>query len=141
MDQLPPEVLALVVADHVYRDDVSRKYHILGTRHWLASPDFPFTHPRLAAYVVLVNGRGDTFLQVRLVDVDEDQEPIRVEETMVNFPTPLAVREVVFLLDDLVIPEPGEYRLQLYGNDQFLRERRIFVLQFGGQGTSGQTDG
>jgi hypothetical protein len=132
MEQPPPEVLALIVADHVYRDDVSGKYFILGTRHWLAATDFPYTHPRLAAYVVLVGGRGETALEVRLVDVDEVREPVFADERSVTFPDPLAIREGVFSLEELVFPEPGEYRFQLYANGQFLRERRVFVFQVGG---------
>jgi hypothetical protein len=59
MEQPPPEVLALVVADLAYRDDVSGKYFILGSRFWIAATGgFPYTHPRLAVYAALTNGRG-----------------------------------------------------------------------------------
>jgi hypothetical protein len=34
----------------------------------------------------------------------------------------------VFLLRDLVFPEPGDYRLQLWGAGRLLRERRFLVI-------------
>ena len=49
-------------------------------------------------------------------------------ETTVNFLDPTEEVEVVFRLLDLVFPEPGDYRVQLYGAGQFLRERRFLLI-------------
>jgi hypothetical protein len=68
-------------------------------------------------------------LQVRLVDVDDEREAVFVDERTVTFPDPLTEVEVVFPLPDLVFPEPDEYRLQLYADGQFLRERQIVLIQ------------
>jgi hypothetical protein len=122
-------VLALIVADQVYRDDVSGKAFIPGARFGIGARAFPYTHPRLAAFVALVNGRGDVSLQVRPVDVDDAREAVFVDEMTVTFPDPLTEVEVVFLLPDLVFPEPDESRLQLDADGQFLRERQIVRIQ------------
>jgi hypothetical protein len=137
MEQPPPEVLALILADQAYRDEIRGKYFILGARFWIgATGGFPYTHPRLAVYVALVNGRGATSLQVRLVDVDEEEEPIAVAESEVTFPDPLTEMEVVFSLNDLVFPGTGTYQLQLHANGQFLRERRLVIFPLPGPGPS-----
>jgi hypothetical protein len=61
-EQLPPEVLALVIADHVHRDDNTGKFFILGTRASIGTAAFPFNCPNLAVYASLIDGRGETAL-------------------------------------------------------------------------------
>jgi uncharacterized protein DUF6941 len=128
MEQPPPEVLALVLADHVHRDDLSDKLFILGTRSAIGARSFPWTHPVLAIYAALVDGRGETALRFRLVDADEAREAVAEEETVVTFPDPVTELQVVVFFSDLVFPEPGDYRLQLLADGQFLRERRLLVV-------------
>jgi hypothetical protein len=128
VEQQPPEVLALVIADHVHRDDNAGKFFILGTRSSIGAADFPFTCPSLAVYGSMIDGRGETTIKLRLIDVDEAREPVVEYETTVNFLEPTEEVEIVFRLVDLIFPEPGDYRLQLYGAGQFLRERRFLVI-------------
>ena len=59
-------------------------------------------------------------MQLRLVDVEEARPPVLEHETLVTFSDPTAEVEVVFLLTDLVFPEPGEYRIQLHAAGQLL---------------------
>jgi len=124
----PPEVLALVLADHVHQDDATDKLFILGTRTAIRAPSFPWNHPVLSVHAVLVDGRGEVSLRFRLVDADEDREVIAEEVVLVTFPDPVTEVEVVVFLDDLLFPEQGEYRLQLFSGEQFLRERRLVVV-------------
>lgn len=107
MEQPPPEVLALVLADHVHRDDLSDKLFILGTRSAIGARSFPWTHPVLAIYAALVDGRGETALRFRLVDADEAREAVAEEETVVTFPDPVTELQVVVFFSDLIFPEPA----------------------------------
>jgi hypothetical protein len=128
-NELPaPEVLALVVADYVHRDVGTSKFFILGTRASIGAATFPFKCPNLAVYASMIDGHGETLLRLRLMDVDEAREPVLEFETTVNFLDPTEEVEIAFLLVDLVFPDPGDYRLQLYGAGQFLRERRFVVI-------------
>src|SRR5437764_10738288 len=88
---------------------------------------FSFNCPSLAVYASMIDGRGETPMRLRMIDVDEAREPVLEFETAVNFLDPTEEVEMVFRLVDLVFPEPGDYRLQMYGADQFLRERRFLV--------------
>jgi hypothetical protein len=76
IDQQPPEVLTLVIADVVHRDWDTGKFSILGTRSSIGSGVFPFECPKLAVYASMIDGRGDTPLQLRLIDVDEERQPV-----------------------------------------------------------------
>jgi hypothetical protein len=128
VEQQAPEVLALLIADYVHRDDSTGKFFILGTRASVGAAAFPFNCPTLAVYSSLVDGRGETPIRIRLIDADETREPVLEFETTMTFLDPTEEVEIVFRLVDLVFPEPGDYRLQLYGAGQFLRERRFLVI-------------
>jgi hypothetical protein len=128
VEQQPPEALALLIADHVHRDDSTNKFFILGTRASIGGAVFPFRCPSLSVYGSLIDGRGETLMRLRLIDVDEAREPVLDYETTVNFLDPTEEVEIGFRLVDLVFSEPGDYRLQLYGAGQFLRERRVLVI-------------
>jgi hypothetical protein len=128
VEQQPPEVFALVIADHVHRDESTGKLFILGTRASVSAVAFPFTCPSMAVYVGMIDGRGETPVRLRLIDADEAREPVLEFETTVNFLDPTEEVEVAFRLVDLVFPEPGDYRLQLYGAGHFLRERRFLII-------------
>jgi hypothetical protein len=128
VEQQPPEVLALLIADYVHRDDNTGKFFILGTRASIGAASFPFKCPSLAVYASMADGRGETPMRLRLIDPDEAREPVLEFETTVNFLDPTEEVEIVFRLIELVFPDPGEYRLQLYGAGQFLRERRFLVI-------------
>ena len=84
--------------------------------------------PNLAVYASLIDGRGETPIQLRLIDVDESRDAVLESETLVNFLDPTEEVDIAFRLVDLVFPEPGDYRLQLRAAEQFLVERRFIVI-------------
>jgi hypothetical protein len=94
VEQPPPEVSALVIADYRHRDDSTGKVFILGTRASLGAAAFPFHCPSLSVYASLIDGRGETPLRLRLIDVDEAREPVLEFETTVNFLDPTEEVEV-----------------------------------------------
>jgi hypothetical protein len=128
VEQQPPAVLALIVADYVHRDDHSGAFTILATRSAIGAKAFPWTRAHLAVYAVLTDGRSETTLQLRLVDVEAAREPVLEHETVVQFLDPTDDVEIVFRLSDLVFPEPGDYRIQLLAAGQLLCERRILLI-------------
>jgi len=128
VEQQPPEVLVLLIADHVHRDDETGKFFVLGTRGSIGAASFPFHCPNLAVYAAMADGRGETAIKLRLIDADEARDPILEFETTVSFLDPTDDVQLAFRLTDLDFPEPGDYRLQLYGSGQFLRERRFLVI-------------
>jgi hypothetical protein len=127
IEQQPPVVLAMLLADTVLLDAATGKNTIQGTYHSLAAPAFPLTRS-IVVYAALTEGYGETLVRLRLVDVDEDRPPLLELEAIVEFADPFVVRELVFAEAKVVFPEPGEYRLQLFGAGEPLLERRLYLL-------------
>ena len=118
----------MVLADAILRDAASGKCFIQGTYAAIIAPEFPWRHPAIVLYVAITNGHGKTPVRVRLVDVDEAHDPLFEEESLIDFPDPLAVVEMTFVRPGPVFPAPGEYRIQLFGAGALLRERRLQVI-------------
>jgi hypothetical protein len=126
VEQQPPDVVAMVLADNVLRDPGGKCY-IQGTYAGIFAPVFPWHHPSIIAYIAITSGHGKTPLVMKLIDADEARDPVFEAQAEIEFADPLEVREVVFFAPGVIFPEPGEYRLQLFGAGVFLRERRIQV--------------
>jgi hypothetical protein len=65
---------------------------------------------------------------MRLIDADEQREPVFSTEAAIQFADPLQILQIPFMAAGVPIPEPGEYRLQLFANDRFVRERRVMFV-------------
>jgi hypothetical protein len=129
----PPYALALGVCDLIYRDRTTGKRFILGCFSVLHAIDFPAVHPALCIYLDLTNGRGQVTIKVQIVDTDELHEPIWAGESLVDFVDPRMVAELDFIVGGLSFPDAGEYRVQVYADNQFLVERRLLVNRIGSQ--------
>jgi hypothetical protein len=128
VEHQPPDVLAMVLADTVLRDFASGKMFIQGTYSAIMATEFPLLYPSIVVYAAITNGHGQTEMELRLVDVDEESEPLFKAAIMMNFADPLIVAEAVFAHGPVNFPRPGEYRLQLFGAGQLLRERRLQAI-------------
>jgi hypothetical protein len=123
-----PFPLALIVCDHIWRDPYSGKANLLGTFNAVASNRFPLVQPVLSVYVSLTDGLGAVEIRLRLIDVDDVCEPIFDCRNTVTFADPRMAGEVEFSRTNVAFPVPGEYRLQLFANDEFLMERRLHAV-------------
>jgi hypothetical protein len=128
LNAITPYPLAMVVCDWIYRDPYTGKQTLIGTFSAIGGPSFPLVHPQLAVYVSLTDGRGRMSVRLRLVDVDEVREPILEFDDDVEFTDPRMIVELAWAAGGVEFPEPGEYRLQLHANDEFILERRILAV-------------
>jgi hypothetical protein len=125
---IAPFPLALVVCDGCWQDPYTGKFTLIGTFSTIAGESFPLSHPILTVYAALTDGRGNMPIRLQLVDVNEAEEPLFVHDGEVAFADPRMVSEVVFIGQGIQFPHPGEYRLQLFANNEFMTERRILVF-------------
>jgi hypothetical protein len=123
-----PVVLAMVICDAIHQDPATKKCTLLGTFSTITARSFPVVHPALAIHVALTDGRGKTRIRLSLVRSEDDQQPLFTQEGTIQFADPRVVAEINFGIRNLTIPEPGEYRVQIHGNDELLAERRLQVL-------------
>ena len=128
----PPQPLAMVVCDSIHHDPGSDKASILGCFSVIGSREFPAIHPVMCLYVSITDGRGRVDVRVQLIDVDETREPVWEESRTVDFTDPRMVIEISYVVPCAEFPEPGEYRFQMFANDDFLMERRILVVAVDG---------
>jgi len=84
----------MIVADQIYIDPQTGMKTILGIFTALQSASFSATLPYVALYLAMTNGRGKIPVKIRLIDVDEEHDPIMDAEGELEFQDPRAVGEL-----------------------------------------------
>jgi hypothetical protein len=117
----------MVVCDHVWRDPSTGKHSLLGTFNRLATGSFPFTHSAMALYLATTDVKCRGSLRARIIDVNETRDPIFVKNGELGAKDPTAFLETIIPISGVTFPEPGEYRLQVFFNDEVIGERRLYA--------------
>ena len=125
----PPMVLALILCDGIHQDPATKKCTLLGTFSTISVRKFPAVHRQLAIHVALTGGHGETVMRVVLTRGDEDAAPLFFKEGKILFKDPRMVAELNFGIANVTFTQPGEYRIQVFGSNELLMERRLYVLQ------------
>jgi hypothetical protein len=125
-----PDVIAMLFADDIHRDPITKKCFVLGTYSSIAAPVFPWKQTALIVYLAFTGGKGTIPFRMRLVNANGTQPPIFESEMVIHFPDPAAVVEPGFYHPNVVFPQAGEYHFELLSDGQLLGERRLF-LRFG----------
>lgn len=129
--QPPPDVQALVLANHVHQDITIGRYYILGTYNQIRCSHFPTPRVPLCLYIAITNAHGYTALRVRVVEVDELLQevpgPICDTTNPIDLPDPTRIYEFGLNLA-VVFPKPGDYRVQLLAGNEVLREAKLRIL-------------
>ena len=124
-----PDVLALLVCDQIITDRMTGKQSLIGMFSRVHARAFPATHAQLCAFVSLTDGHGKTELIIRIVDSNDARPPIVEGRGVVDFKDPRAIAQLGLQFHGLVFPEAGEYRVQLWGRGELLREARLELVQ------------
>jgi hypothetical protein len=89
VERQPPDVLAMILADLVLKDIVTGKSIIHGVYSHIFANDLPVTYPLIVVYAAITNGHGETELELRIADADEELEPLFSRKGKANFADPL----------------------------------------------------
>lgn len=81
----------------------------------------------MMVYAEMTNGRGVMPITLRIVDANEDREPVFEITSQVQMQDPLAVTQFGIAAEGLVFPEAGDYRAQLICGSHILLERRLLI--------------
>lgn len=122
-----PYAQCLVVCDQVIREAGTGKHSLIGIFSHIGASRFPAMHPRLAVYLALSDGLGNVPIRIAIVDARDSTRCLVQAETQVPFQDPRVVAEAAIDFPNLVFPTPGDYRVQLYADDNLLMERRLMV--------------
>jgi hypothetical protein len=89
------------------------------------APQYPIRHSQLVFFCELTNGHGRTKTKIRIVDTQREDRVIFEQQGTVEFTD---VRQVVTLavnMQGIVFEGPGEYRFQIFAEEQLLGERGV----------------
>ena len=125
----PPDVLSMVVCDQIITDRATGKQSLIGMFSRIHAQGFPASHPQLCIFVALTDGYGETELEIRIVDANDERPPLVAGKGRVRFKTPRAIANLALQFHGLTFPEPGEYRVQLWAGGELLREARLEMVQ------------
>jgi len=125
MTDIQPILLSAITCNRVIFDKVSGMPSVIDIIQMINAPSFPTRHPRMVFFCELTNGHGTTGINIRLVDVQQDEKVIFERAGTAQFND---VRQILTLAMDLhgiVFSHPGEYRFQLFASGCLLGERRV----------------
>ena len=123
MSEIQPILLSAIVSNRVIFDKVSTMPSIIDILQAIAASEYPARHPQMVFFCELTNGHGTTKTTIKLVD--NDDKIIFQQSGEVVFKDVKQILSLTINLQGVVFPKPGEYRFQIFTNDQLLGERRI----------------
>lgn len=124
-----PFPLSIIVCDQIHSDPSTGKKTILGIFSAIGAVEFPCKHPRMGVFIELTGGHGRFPFEFKIVDCNEEFDPLFQAFGDIEFSDPRAVLEMGFEITNLEFRQPGEYRCQVFANNEFLIERRLLVQQ------------
>jgi len=127
-EEREPLGLALVVCDGIHTDPGTGKKTLLGLFSTVVGPQFPLVLQQLFIYAAVTDCLGPTSFEIRIVDVNEERQPVFSGGGAIHCDDPLAVQDFVFYLAGATFPEPGEYRVQLHAGGSPVMERRLMAI-------------
>ncbi len=124
-----PDVLSLIVCDQIIIDRLTGKMSLIGLFSNIGAFQFPVRHPQLCVFATLTEGRGQTPIEIGIIDANDERPPVVQGTAGVEFKDPHALATLNLHFNGLVFPEPGQYRVQLRCHGELLREARLHLAK------------
>ena len=121
---------ALLLSDHVYRDEGSGKYVIAGTFHQINASAFPTTLSKTVGVFVALSGLTGRagikfeFLDAATGEVFMDTQALEVVSEDPDLPVEFAIE-----VPPLPLPRAGRYLVRVAANGTVLGEAAVLVVQ------------
>ncbi len=128
-----PVALALVLCDGIHVDPGTGKRTLLGLFNSAYSPVLPARMNQLAIYCCLTECYSETPIAFKIVDVNEEREPLFESSNVVHSDDPLGIVELDLQIGGIEFPEYGEYRFQLLSGGYPLMERKLMMIDPAGR--------
>jgi hypothetical protein len=124
MMEVPPILLSVVICDRVIFDKVTGMPSIINIIQNINAPKYPIRYPLLVFFCELTNGHGKTNIRIRLIE-EQEEKVIFEQKGVAEFKDVKQVVSLALNLQGVALPHEGEYRFQIFAEDNFLGERRI----------------
>lgn len=114
-----PTLLALLICDTVIQDVQTTKKSLIGIFTVLNSWTFP-APMNVSVFARLTDAEGRYKFRVDVVDLSDGKTLASLPTEALQAPNQLVFIEMVMQIQGLVIPSPGKYEFQVWGNDVYL---------------------
>jgi hypothetical protein len=121
-----PALVSLLICDQVIDDKLSNKKSAIGIFNAIVVPQTPAMIHHMAILASLTELSGRVELELRLVR-DSDNAVLFSGRGAVESPSPLVVVDLLFAIQGVKIPEPGQYAFELLSAGAILGRRRFLV--------------
>jgi hypothetical protein len=124
------DLLAFLIADHVYCDQGSNKYVIAGTFHQLNVSAFPaIFHKTVGVYIKLASFTGSTGLEIVFEEQATGEVLLRTRALEITNDDPHRPVELALEVPPLPLPRPGRYAFKLLVGSHVVGNAAIDVRQ------------
>jgi hypothetical protein len=128
MSHVKPIILALVLCDTIIREHLTHKLSLIGTFNGIFAHAFPCTHPSIAVYIAITEGRGVVPCKLRMTSL-ADNSVIFELPGQIEFGGPTSVGELVFQLQQVRFEQPGVYAIEFWAGGDLLASRKVNAQQ------------
>lgn len=122
-----PTLVSLLICDQVIDDRMTSKKSAIGLFNRVVAGRLPTRINQMAVMASLTEITHRTPIELRLVR-DADNEGMLRTQGVVEAPNPLAVVDLVFAMQGVRLPSPGQYGFELLANGEVLGRRRFQVI-------------
>jgi hypothetical protein len=123
-------VLAFLIADHVYCDQGSNKYIIAGTFHQLNISAFPAVfHKTIGVFIKLAGFAGSTGLGIVFEELATGEVMLRTQALEISNEDPDLPVELALEVPPLPLPRPGRYAFKLLAEGHVIGTAAVDVRQ------------
>ncbi|MCC6426288.1 MAG: hypothetical protein IT435_05655 [Phycisphaerales bacterium] len=98
---------------------------LLGTFHFFFTNNYPLAMYPFVIYIITTGGRGDFAFKIEMMRASGEGAPLFSKSLPMKVDDPQQFQFHVASVPGLVIPEPGEYVLNLWADDHLLSTRRM----------------
>lgn len=123
-----PVLQALVLADHIYVDERTKKKVIAGTFSCLWAKEFPASLNRTTwAHICLTEVQGSVPVSLRYTDLKSNEVLLRTEGLTLQSDNPLMSHELAVEVPPFPMPHPGVYVFEVYVGEEAIGSLRLTV--------------
>lgn len=132
MSNLAPIVRHMLICEDVRtHPDSPKKVNVFGLLSTIRAAEYetyPLCLPNLCIYLQITGGRGSGAGQIVAVQADSEQFVFAsLAHPLVLGNNPLAVRGLVFRIQDCIFPQPGLYWIQFRFDDRTIAEQPLVL--------------
>ena len=125
----PVQCLAIILCKDIIEDKYSNNKTLVNTFNNICVDHFPFVYNKLCVFCSITEVIQNAQV-VLVLKKSDSQEEIMNAQAEITSPDPLAVFDLVFILNNIMLPEYGSYSFELLSEGHYLTSRRFTATPF-----------